>query len=84
MPSGRANLISGSLILCFVVAGMRVILFPAGDILRVGSVAGQKKSKGHRMETFIVHAQEYMFFSLIAQAFTCILLVLVWLQLKKK
>ncbi len=36
------------------------------------------------MEAFVLHAQEYMFFSLIAQAFTCILLVLVWLQLKKK
>ncbi len=36
------------------------------------------------METFLVHAQEFMFFSLIAQAFTCMLLILIWLQLKKK
>ncbi len=36
------------------------------------------------MEAFVLHAREFMFFSLTAQAFTCLLLVLIWLQLKKK
>ncbi len=36
------------------------------------------------MEALIPHIQEYMFFSLIAQTFTVVMLVLVWLQLKKK
>ena len=36
------------------------------------------------MQSLVPHAQEYMFFSLIAQTFTCLLLVLIWLQLKKK
>ncbi len=35
-------------------------------------------------EFFLMRAREFMFFSLTAQAFTCILLVLIWLQLKKK
>lgn len=36
------------------------------------------------MQNLIPHAQEYMFFSLVAQTFTCVLLVLIWLQGKKK
>ena len=36
------------------------------------------------MEIFVQHAREFMFFSLIAQTFTCLLLVLIWMQLKKK
>ena len=36
------------------------------------------------MESILPHAREYMFFSLIAQTFTCILLVLIWLEHKKK
>ena len=35
-------------------------------------------------EFFLLRAREFMFFSLIAQTFTCLLLVLIWLQLKKK
>ena len=45
----------------------------------------QPQPKGARhVNLFIMHAREFMFFSLIAQTFTCLLLVLIWLQLKKK
>ncbi len=36
------------------------------------------------MDALVLHAREFMFFSLIAQTFTCLLLILIWLQLKKK
>jgi hypothetical protein len=36
------------------------------------------------MESLVPHVQEFMFFSLIAQTFTSVLLVLIWLQMKKK
>lgn len=36
------------------------------------------------MQSLVPHVQEYMFFSLIAQIFSCLLLVLIWLQGKKK
>ena len=44
----------------------------------------QQPKGSSAMQSLVPHAQEYMFFSLIAQTFTCLLLVLVWLQLKKK
>ena len=36
------------------------------------------------MQSLLPHIREFMFFSLIAQVFTCLLLVLIWIQMKKK
>lgn len=36
------------------------------------------------MQSLLPHIREFMFFSLTAQTFTCLLLVLIWIQLKKK
>ena len=55
------------------------------NVARLQCPRHTSQSKGSRtMEALIPHIQEYMFFSLIAQTFTAVMLVLVWLQLKKK
>ena len=49
-----------------------------------GSGRNPNRKDAAMMESILPHAREYMFFSLIAQTFTSILLVLIWLEQKKK